>query len=313
MEYKIGLIGYGSIGKRHLKNLLVFLKSKNIKYKIDIIRNRYSKMQEDLEDINEVYYNYNDVKENYDVIFISNPTNLHYKTIKRFAKQTKHMFIEKPIFEDENYNIEELGLKEDGIYYIACPLRHMKIMKYLKEELTKKEKIISIRAICSSYLPEWRPNVDYKETYSAKARLGGGVSIDLIHEWDYIRYLFKEPKKVFNINGKYSNLEIDTDDLSIYIAQYEEFLLEIHLDYFGRVPRRKLEIYTNEDVIEVDIINKNIKYLKSGNEIDFKEDRDDYQMQEIKYFFDLVQGKEKYNMNDIKFALETLKIAKKGK
>lgn len=313
MEYKIGLIGYGSIGKRHLKNLIIFLESKNIKYKIDIIRNKYSKMQEDLKNINKVYYSYDEVKENYDVIFISNPTNLHYKTMKRFAKQTKHMFIEKPIFEDVFYNIKDLELKKDGIYYTACPLRHMKIIKYLKEELIKKERIISVRVICSSYLPDWRPNSDYKKTYSANAKLGGGVSIDLIHEWDYIRYLFKNPKKVFNINGKYSNLEIDTDDISIYIAEYEDFLLELHLDYFGRIPRRKLEIYTNEDIIEVDIINKNIKYLKSKKEISFKEDRDDYQMQEIKYFFDLIKGKEKTNMNDIDFALETLKIAKKGK
>lgn len=65
--------------------------------------------------------------------------------------------------------------------------------------------------------------------YSAHKALGGGVTIDLIHEWDYLVDLFGVPETICNIRGKYSDLEIDSDDLSIYIAQYPTLLAEVHL------------------------------------------------------------------------------------
>ena len=94
------------------------------------------------------------------------------------------------------------------------------------------------RVICSSYLPDWRPGVDYRTVYSAHKALGGGVTIDLIHEWDYLVDLFGVPQQLYNFKGTYSDLEIDSDDLSVYIAKYPTLLAEVHLDYFGRGYRR---------------------------------------------------------------------------
>ena len=48
--------------------------------------------------------------------------------------------------------------------------------------------------------------------------------------WD----LFGMPLETFHFKGTYSDLEIDSDDLSVYIARYENMLAEVHLDYFGR-------------------------------------------------------------------------------
>ncbi|WP_298654045.1 Gfo/Idh/MocA family oxidoreductase, partial [uncultured Proteiniphilum sp.] len=61
--------------------------------------------------------------------------------------------------------------------------------------------------------PDWRPNTDYKKSYSAKKEEGGGVSIDLIHEWDYLIYLFGFPQEVYNLQGKFSHLDINSEDL----------------------------------------------------------------------------------------------------
>lgn len=76
--------------------------------------------------------------------------------------------------------------------------------------------------------------MDYRTVYSAHKDMGGGVTIDLIHEWDYLVELFGKPEKMYNFKGTYSHLEIDSDDLSVYIAQYPTLLCEVHLDYFGR-------------------------------------------------------------------------------
>ncbi|UQZ33844.1 oxidoreductase [Paenibacillus sp. PK3_47] len=311
-HYKIAIIGLGSIGRRHLFNIVKVLDARDISYSIDLIRRDFNnEITEDIKSIiNDVYTDYFNVPDDYDVIFITNPTFLHFDTVKSYIPKTKHMFIEKPVFSDPAVAIQELMLNENGIYYIACPLRYTDVIQYVKHEINLS-KVYSVRAICSSYLPQWRAGVDYRDTYSAHADEGGGVSIDLIHEWDYLVYLFGHPDRVENFRGKVSHLEIDSDDLSIYIAKYRNMMAEVHLDYFGIQTIRELQLFTDEDTIIADIANSRITYLKRNEMISFAESRNDYQLKEISSFFDVIEGKLS-NPNDIAAAIMTLKIAKEG-
>lgn len=311
--YKIGIIGLGSIGTRHLSNIMAVLNKRKKSYRIDLIRNTQKKeIDKNLsQNIHTVYFSYDTTPNDYDVVFITNPTSLHYETIKRFIPKAKHMFIEKPLFNSINVSIDSLDLNSNSIYYVACPIRYTGVIQYIKNKVSIKD-VYSIRVICSSYLPEWRPNQDYRDSYSARKEQGGGVSIDLIHEWDYLCYLFGEPEQVVNLRGTFSNLEINSDDLSLYIARYSDKAIEVHLDYFGRKTIREIQIFTSEDTIVGDIANSEIKYLKSGKVLSFKEERNDYQSREIEHFFDIIEGKAD-NDNDIKTAFRTLQIAMEGK
>lgn len=311
-HYKIGIIGLGSIGTRHFHNIVNVLQVKGYSYTIDIIRSSKSEIfdKEIEKKINNTFYLFEEIPNNYDVIFVTNPTYLHYDTINQYAPKTKHMFIEKPVFDKVDNSINELPLKEGSIYYVACPLRYTSVIQYLKQTCDFN-KVYCARVMCSSYLPEWRPNIDYRTTYSANKAQGGGVSIDLIHEWDYLYYLFGQPEQLLNIRGKFSDLEIDSDDLSLYIARYNKMLVEVHLDYIGREPIREIQLFTDEDTIVGDLINSEIRYLKSGRTETFNEIRDDFQRKEIEYFFDILEGRE-INNNDISTAMNTLKIAKEG-
>lgn len=311
--YKIGIIGLGSIGNRHLKNIVTVLREREVSYSIDLIRSgRGKEIKEDIVNhINEIFYSYEECPNDYDIVFITNPTHMHFDTIKRFVTKTKHMFIEKPVFDTVDVPIEALQLKSNMVYYVACPLRYTSVLQYIKNEINLKN-VYCARSICSSYLPEWRVGQDYRDTYSAHKDQGGGVSIDLIHELDYISYIFGEPEEVFNLKGKFSNLEIDSDDLSLYISRYADKVVEIHLDYFGRKAIREIQMFTDEDTIVGDFINSEIRYLKSEKIISFKEQRDDFQCKEIEHFFNIIEGKVS-NDNDIYTALKTLRIAKEGK
>lgn len=311
--YKIGIVGVGSIGIRHLKNVVEVLKSRNDTYTIDLIRSGKGKEIEPeiAQHVSNTFYSYDSAPDYYDVIFITNPTHLHLDTIKQFTSKTKHMFIEKPVLDTTDISLEELHLKEDSIYYVACPLRYTNVIQYIKHKVDLKN-VYCARVICSSYLPEWRPGQDYRDTYSAHKSQGGGVSIDLIHEWDYLCYLFGKPDEVLNLRGTFSKLEIDSDDLSLYIAKYKNMAVEVHLDYFGRKTIREIQIFTEKDTIVGDVTNSEVKYLKSGEIISFKEQRNDFQRKEIENFFDIIDGKV-INDNDIATALRTLEIAKEGK
>lgn len=287
-ELNILFVGVGSIAKRHIDNVCNVAKERQIVCHIDAFRtNRNTDI--DVQ-IRRYYYEHEEVPNDYDVIFITNPTELHLDTLIRFHNKGKHFFIEKPICTFTQLSDCKLPLmREDSIYYVASPLRYTKVIQYVKNNINP-DSVLVARSISSSYLPDWRPDVDYRQTYSAQKALGGGVAIDLIHEWDYLTYLFGEPKSVQSILKKVSNLEIDTEDVAIYIGEYDSKVVELHLDYLGRVPIRKLELFTNDDTIECDLINSRVSYLKSGQSIEFNQDRNDFQMEEIRHFFDLLES-----------------------
>ena len=238
-----------------------------------------------------VYCRVEDVPSDYDVIFITNPTAMHLETLRRFHEKGKHFFIEKPVVSvDEVSSAEAFVRRRDSVYYVACPLRYNAVIQYIRTNVDAAS-VRAVRSISSSYLPDWRPGQDYRNTYSAHKAKGGGVSTDLIHEWDYLSWLFGWPQKVYSLIGRCSLLEIDSDDYAVYIAAYADKIAELHLDYFGRKTIRRTELFTGEDTIIGDIAANRISYMVSGKTIDFCEGRDDYQKRELEYFLDVISGK----------------------
>ena len=303
-KMKVCFVGIGSIAKRHIRNIKTFLKDYDVT--IDAYRSSKKSLGKDIEEyVDNQYFRYEDVPKDYDAIFITNTTNFHNDTLLQFKDNAENFFIEKAIVDiaDMDKDFNEFKSKN---CYVACPIRHGNVIKYLKEHIDLDE-IDSIRCICSTYLPEWHPDEDYRKSYSAKKELGGGVSIDLIHEWDYLTYLFGKPTEIFSILDKVSDLEIDTEDIAIYIAKYEDYLLELHLDYFGRYPMREIMIFKNDETIVADILNNKIIIKNREKAFDFSEERNDFQVEELKYFFKLIND-EVENINDIENALDVMKL-----
>lgn len=302
---KILFVGIGSIAKRHICNLYIIAKKKGLSITIDAFRRISSTVPVD--GVKKEYTELSSVPCDYDAIFITNPTELHLDMLKQFHNKGKNFFIEKPVVSFVQLKAAKgFELRPDSVYYVACPLRYNAVVQYIKDHIPTNE-VISVRSISSSYLPDWRKGQDYRQTYSAHKDMGGGVSIDLIHEWDYLTYLFGWPKEVKSIIGKKSNLEIDSDDYAIYIAEYSDKIVELHLDYFGRKTIRTIELFTENDTIIGDIANNRISFLVSGKTIDFHEERDDYQRRELEYFLDLVSERKK-SVNDYLHGIKVLQL-----
>jgi len=285
---RVCFVGIGSIAKRHIRNLNIICKERELFLQIDAFRRNL----ENAEGVSRIFNDLSSVPTDYyDVIFITNPTHHHLSTLRAFHDKGKHFFIEKPVVSlDQIDDAKTFICRDKSVYYVAAPLRYNAVIQWVKENVDPAE-VISVRSISSSYLPDWRPGQDYRQTYSAHKDMGGGVSIDLIHEWDYLTYLFGWPIKVCNMIGKKSNLEIDSDDYAIYIAEYKDKIVELHLDYFGRKTIREIQVFTKNETIIGDIANNNIRFLIKKDEIDFHEERDDYQKRELNYFLDMILGK----------------------
>ena len=309
---KICFVGLGSIGQRHLKNFILVAKDYGINAKIHALRSSDKELPKEIAELvaKEITLE-SGLDHHYDIVFITNPTSEHFTTIKQMAGRTRNMFIEKPLAADADFLISDLGLSSEGVYYIAGPLRYSGVIKKLKE-LLQEERVYSIRAICSSYLPDWRPETDYRQSYSAQTEKGGGAAIDLIHEWDYITELFGFPEKACRLTGKCSHLEIDSEDIAVYIAGYRNMLAEIHLDYFGRKPRRSIELLTEKGMIAGDLIRGSISFTDGRRRLFLKEERNDIYLREMKFFMELVLREENYSNLEKGLAILKLALGKAG-
>lgn len=304
---KILFCGLGSIGSRHIKNLASVLNERKIEFQIDAVRSSGRALKDDVAPlVKNSYKSVSEIDGEYDVAFVTNPTSLHEATVRELSPIARDMFIEKPVFGDTAVDINSLGLKKGGVYYVACPLRHTPVVKRL-HEFCVNEKPVAVRAICSSYLPDWRKGTDYRECYSAKKELGGGVVLDLIHEWDYLTWLLGFPEGVCRVSGKRSSLEITSDDVAVYVADFGKTLLTLQLDYIGAVPQRSCELYFDGEVVKGDIINRAVLFLKKGAVEEYP--AEDFYINEMNYFIDCVLERKSDNMNTVGNALRVLRTA----
>lgn len=302
---KVCFIGLGSIGIRHLKNLKKISDEKSENLIVHALRHSSSFQHNEL--VNKNLYNYNQMDNDYDICFITNPTCYHFDAIRQTKGKSKFYFVEKPVFESTNYNIDDLRNESDK-YYIACPLRYTKVFQNI-QKIIKTENIISANARSSSYLPDWRPGIDYRDCYSAHEAMGGGVDIDLIHELDYICELFGMPVEEYVCTNKISDLEIDSYDYAGYLLKYKDKMVEIHLDYYSRKTVRFIELITNQSNYFCDFINMKITELNSNKVIDCYENSNDFYIKELNNFL-LTMKKRKINSSNLEHAFEILKLAK---
>lgn len=305
--YKIAFCGLGSIGKRHLRNTVRYLQEHDCDFQIDAVRSGTGAEpdQETARWISQEYGYEDALPADYDIIFITNPTFLHHECIIRYQNCTKSMFIEKPLVDDIACRFDDLS--EGLVCYVACPLRYTGALQYVKEHIDCGQ-AYSVRAVCSTYLPGWHPGEDYRKSYSAHKAMGGGVAVDLIHEWDYLVWLFGRPDQVTGLRRKTSELEIDSEDIAVYIGCTKQRIYELHLDYFGKEEKRLLEIHLPDETVTVDLRSGTVRFGSKKETVDLAEERDEFQMREIAHFFDIINGICE-NDNDIDEAMNTLRIA----
>ena len=309
-NYNIAFVGLGSIARRHIKNVCGHVASCGNTYTLDLYRSSLERpLEEEIKPFISAIYPYaKEVVRDYDMVFVTNPTSFHLDAALKFRPHTKALFIEKPVFDGFQVGGNVIKLLDEIPSYVACPLRYNPVLQYVKHNIDPAV-VFSVRAMSSSYLPDWRPGQDYRQTYSAHADLGGGVDIDLIHEWDYLTWLFGMPTACQSLVGKYSNLEIDSNDTALYIATNQRLSFELHLDYFGRKAQRTLDIFTQDETIQCDLVTGTITYLKQGKTIVVNAERNAYQMAEMRHFFDIVDGQAE-NDSNVEHGMKVLKLTK---
>jgi len=245
------IIGCGSIGKRHLGNLKQLGVQDIIAFDIRPERRQEVQQRFGVPVFAELSAA---LDQNPGAAVVCTPTSLHLPHALAAAQANYHLFIEKPIA-DSLEGIEELLAevrRRRLVTFVQCNFRFhpgLRLVKSLLEE-EKIGRVVSARAQFGQYLPDWHPWEDYRQSYSARKDLGGGVILDRIHEIDYLRWLLGEVTEVFAVMGHLSHLEVDTEDVAeIFLRFATGTLGSIHLDYVRRTYDCSLEIIGDEGII----------------------------------------------------------------
>ncbi|RZK09606.1 MAG: Gfo/Idh/MocA family oxidoreductase [Flavobacterium sp.] len=299
---KVLILGLGSIARKHI----AALRRINPAIEVSALRSVSPSAKE--EGIKNIYSLDEARSFAPDFIIIATPTYLHYENIETCLQLDIPLLIEKPIA--HNLQIQSLvpEIRKRGIKtYIACNLRFLDSLKYVKGTfLNERYRINEVNVYCGSYLPSWRPGQDFRKSYSAQEKNGGGVHLDLIHELDYIYWFFGKPRQVLSMKKKNSSLDISAVDYANFILDYDSFAASVILNYFRKDAKRILEIVTNEGTVLVDLLNNQV-YLDGKSVFKSEQKIIDTYEDQLLYFLGVIKGERK-SFNEIEEALEILNI-----
>ena len=179
-------------------------------------------------------------------VFVVNPTALHIPTALAAARAGCHLFLEKPISHtlDGVRELEQLVAGQGLVCWVGFQFRFHPVLREVRRLLRDDAigQVMSVRAHWGEYLPDWHPWEDYRQSYSALAELGGGVTLTLCHPFDYLRWLVGEVSEVSAYLG-YGGLDIDAETTAEIQMRFESGATgSVHLDYIQRPSQHQVTI-----------------------------------------------------------------------
>lgn len=314
---KILMIGLGSIGQRHLRNLrrLYGDEVEVLAYRVRGLQRTFSddmRVQEGVS-LEEAYgvRSFADLdaalSERPECAFITNITSKHVESARRAVEAGCDIFLEKPISDSMVGVAELLHAVQEGkrIAYVGYQNRFHPCARDVKRMLEGEciGKIVSAESEYSERLSTMHTYEDYRQTYMARREMGGGPILTLqIHCLDYLQWLFGAPEAVYAVAGRSGGLETDAEECasSLYTFQRTDgrtFPVYAHTDYYQYPAAHRLKVVGERGRIELDFNRAQTRLIVDGAVIeesvyaDFQ--RNDMFLEELQEFFRCVESREK--------------------
>jgi len=258
------VIGLGSIGRRHVRILRELgCQTAAVSSQSESAIPVYTSVREGVDGWNPGY------------VVIASPTAHHSQDLRAVLNSSFRgpILVEKPLF----------GFYETVDYFgsqlicVGYNLRFLSVIQRLRN-LVSTHKILSAHLFNSEYLPNWRPQRDYRDTSSAKRTLGGGVLRDLSHEIDFLHYLQGTPRAVSAAIRQTGTLDIETEDSAHALLEHQDGSIStFSLSYLDRVRRREIHITTSTQTFHANLLDGK---LYVGNDVEncFTERDDTFRM-----------------------------------
>lgn len=248
---KIVVVGCGSIGVRHLRNLRE-LGAGDVRA-VDVERTR-AELAARTTGVRFFATLQGALDWRPDAAVICTPTHTHLETARQYLAAGAHVLIEKPVSHsmDGTRAFAEFAATVDRVVLVACNMRFHPGVRTVRE-VVETRRIGTpqvVRAHFAHYLPNWRPGCDYRQSYSAQAAHGGGVILEGIHELDYVRLLAGDAVSVVAAGGRFGALQLDGEDTAtLAIHTTRGAYAEIHLDCLQPVKSRGATVIGSEGTV----------------------------------------------------------------
>lgn len=307
---KIVLIGLGSIGLRHLRNLIYLgYEQVSVVSRSGILPEEFSTLP--------AYSSLPDAlsSSTFDAAIVCTPTSFHVASVSILLEaKIPNIYIEKPV----SHNLEQV---DDLLALAASYNNHIVVgydlhfdpgMKKVKELLAKNTigNVVSVNAQVGQYLPDWRPNEDYRNGMSAKKETGGGVMLDLVHEFDYLLWLLGPAKKIACQYTNTGALQIETEDVCDVLIRFRNGATgTIHLDYLQQKLVRNCLITGYNGTITWNLAESKVTWInneKQVEEYDYKGFERNDRFIEIMNAF--IENKNDGRLTSLQQGVESLKL-----
>lgn len=296
------IVGLGSIGRRHLANLRALLPPAQLTVWRQHARPESAATTAAPAD--RVVFSLDDAVAGKPAFaFIASPAALHIPTALELARRGIHLFVEKPLSHSLE-GVDELidvCRRNHTLAMVGYNFRFHRPLELMRQALYDGRigRPISMRAEVGQYLPDWRPDADYRQTATAQRRLGGGVLLELSHELDYARWLLGEVASVAAQAARLGDLEIDVEDTADVLLRFAGgATAAIHLDMLERAPRRCCRITGAEGTLDWDAAGGHVRLfsVRTGQWADLHPpgplDRNAMYLAETAHFLDCVRRHE---------------------
>lgn len=275
---KIAVIGLGSIASRHRRNIKeIFPHSQIIAMSassrsIQVLPENTDQLAENIGAV---------IEKKPDFCIVASPASHHAELAIPLLQAGIPCLIEKPITSNKRdaQLIATAASKTGTAVSVGYCLRYLPAIKAIKALLDtgRLGKLYNIRSEVGQYLPDWRPDKDYRHTVSAQAKLGGGALLELSHEFDYLQFLFGNPELVHAQLRKAQHLETDVEDIVDIVATYnDDIYCSIHLDFIQKPAKRSCIIIAERGRLEWDLIRNEVSLYNQDEKQQIYQD-DNYQ------------------------------------
>jgi predicted dehydrogenase len=255
------VVGAGSIGMRHLRNLRSLGAERLAVCEPDEERRAAA--------TNEGARGYTTLEEAVESFrptagLVCTPPAAHVSAALTLVRAGADVFIEKPLAAELSGVDELLSASETSgrIVQVGYNLRFHPVLTTVKALLDQGRvgKVLHLEARFGQYLPDWRPKIDYRRNYTARRDLGGGILLDASHEIDYVTWLLGAPETVTCASGKASSLEVDVEDNATLLLGYQRGVhAVVHVDFVRRGYLRTLDVLGESGNVQADLGARSVR------------------------------------------------------
>jgi glutamate-1-semialdehyde aminotransferase/spore coat polysaccharide biosynthesis protein SpsF (cytidylyltransferase family)/predicted dehydrogenase len=266
-RYRTLVVGCGSIGRRHAKNL----RSLGLQHLAfcDTSSDALGRCREECD--GDFFDDSGQALQEFlpDIVLICTPPVYHVEGALAALRAGAHVFIEKPL-SHESSGIQALiteARRSSRRVQVGYNLRFHPGLRILKELIDsgKLGRVHWLNVEAGQYLPDWRPWQNYRESYSARQELGGGIILDGSHELDYICWLLGRPTEVICRAEHLSNLEVNVEDSAwLYLTFHNQRRVELHLDFVQRAYTRTCKVVGENGTAFWDFTAQEVKWFSAA-------------------------------------------------